>query len=444
MQGGSKVARTPRTSSYRRELIDAIGEFFPPQWFSRFSCHANATWTPQKLFWMAMLMSWDEAPTLSDRFANARDLLRELFPRWTLGQSYSGFRDALLRESPRLKSAVEERLRSPVPEWESHWRVQDWLVLIVDGSRFECPRTVENEQRFGCAGRVKTAPQISQTTLLHMGTGLPWDVRLGPGTESERRHLDEMLPSLPPQSLLTADAGFISYDLCRWLDTHGHSFLLRVGANVHLLKELGWTYEVQGNIVSLWPEKRRTLPPLVLRLIVIEEPGKQPVSLVTNVLEERPLCTETAAIIYGLRWGVEVYYRSFKQTLGHRTLLSRTPDAALLEQTWLVLGTWLLQLMTVKALMSSGELPRRFSAAAARRAVRSAMRHAFSPRRRPSFRQQLERAVIDPYQHHGPKQTRAWPRKKQEQPPSPPKIRLANSKERQLAQRFRDHPLPIY
>ena len=239
MQGGSKVARTPRTSSYRRELIDAIEEFFPPQWFSRFSCHGNATWTPQKLFWMAMLMSWDDAPTLIDRFGNACDLLRELFPRWTLGRSYSGFRDALLRESSRLKSAVEERLRSPVPEWELHWRVQGWLVFIVDGSRFECPRTVENEQRLGCAGRVKTAPQIFQTTLLHMGTGLPWDVRLGPGTDSERRHLDEMLSSLPPRSLLTADAGFISYDLCRWLVRHDHAFVLRVGANVHLLKELG-------------------------------------------------------------------------------------------------------------------------------------------------------------------------------------------------------------
>ncbi|MFQ5734419.1 MAG: hypothetical protein ACE5KM_20985 [Planctomycetaceae bacterium] len=136
------MARTPRTRSYRRELIDAIQEFFPPQWFSRFSCHGNATWTPQKLFWMAMLMSWDEAPTLCDRFANACDVLRELFPRWTLGRSYSGFRDALLRESSRLQSAVEERLRSPVPEWELHWRVQGWLVMIVNGSRFECPRTV--------------------------------------------------------------------------------------------------------------------------------------------------------------------------------------------------------------------------------------------------------------------------------------------------------------
>jgi hypothetical protein len=96
---------------------------------------------------------------------------------------------------------------SPDERFGDAWRVMGWLVLAVDGSRFECPRTRENEEGLECAGREKTSPQIFQTTLQHVGTGLLWDMRLGPGTDSERRHLDQMLPGLPTQSLLTADAG---------------------------------------------------------------------------------------------------------------------------------------------------------------------------------------------------------------------------------------------
>jgi hypothetical protein len=30
------------------------------------------------------------------------------------------------------------------------WRIAGWLVLAVDGSRFECPRTTANEEGLGC------------------------------------------------------------------------------------------------------------------------------------------------------------------------------------------------------------------------------------------------------------------------------------------------------
>jgi hypothetical protein len=39
------------------------------------------------------------------------------------------------------------------------------------------------------------------TSLWHMGVGLPWDFRVGPGTDSERRHLEQMLEDLPQKSL---------------------------------------------------------------------------------------------------------------------------------------------------------------------------------------------------------------------------------------------------
>jgi len=91
-----------------------------------------------------------------------------------------------------------------------------------------------------CAGKEKTNPRIFQTTLQHVGTGLPWDTRPGPGTDSERRHLNDMLDDLPAQCLLTADAGFISFERCKWLIDNDHTVVLRAGGNVTLLEGSGW------------------------------------------------------------------------------------------------------------------------------------------------------------------------------------------------------------
>jgi hypothetical protein len=79
----------------------------------------------------------------------------------------------------------------------------------------------------GCAGKKKTGPQLFLTTLWHMGTGLPWDYRIGPGTASERHHLRDMLADLPAKAMVVADAGFTGYELLRAIDQLGLSFLVR-------------------------------------------------------------------------------------------------------------------------------------------------------------------------------------------------------------------------
>jgi hypothetical protein len=366
-------------------------------------------------------------------------LVRELFPRWQLGTSYLAFVQALGRVTPELLAAITQRLQRATQAWTRHWQLFGWVVMVVDGSRFECPRTRANEKGLGCAGREKTPPQVFQTTLQHVGTGLPWAFRLGPGTDSERRHLDDLRAGLPPGTLVVADAGFISYDLCQWLVTGRVAFLLRVGGNVQLLTELGYAYEVRGQTVYLWPEKRRDQPPLVLRLIVLTDGHQQPVYLVTNLLDEQVFSAATAAVIYRLRWGVEGYYRTLKQTLSHHRLLSGTPHTALVEQTWAVLGAWLLHLLTARELVAAQQSPRRWSPAKARDAVRRTMRQAMGQRcrrRDQPLRQRLRLAVLDAYQRRGPKQTREWPRKKKDQPPGPPKMRSATDQERQAAKRF--------
>jgi hypothetical protein len=263
-----------------------------------------------------MLMAWGEGQTLGARFDEASELGRLWHPHWKLGASYGGFTAAVGRWRDELVPAVVRRFQRVMRRLAGrYWMRCGWCALAADGSRIEAPHTTANEQGLGCAGRDKTAPQVFLTTLWHMGLGLPWDFRLGPGTDSERRHLEDMLPSLPPEALLVADAGFVGYELCGRVLQAGGSFLLRVGSNVQLLTELGYYTLERDGLVYLWPEKFRDQPPLVLRLIELKR-GKQTIYLVTNVLDPAELSDEDASLLYEMRWGVEVYQPEYTSSAG--------------------------------------------------------------------------------------------------------------------------------
>jgi len=388
-------------------------------------------------------MAWGEGQTLGARFEEASELGRLWHPHWKLGASYGGFTAALGRWLNELAPAVARRFQRIMREMAgSHWTRCGWCVLAVDGSRIEAPHTAANEQGLGCAGRDKTAPQVFLTTLWHMGLGLPWDFRLGPGTDSERRHLEGMLEGLPSKTLLVADAGFIGYELCGRILQAGSSFLLRVGSNVQLLTELGYYTLERGGLVYLWPEKFRNQPPLVLRLIELKR-GKQTIYLVTNVLEGAELSDQDASLLYEMRWGIEVFYRSYKQTLDRRTVKSRTPATALAEVAATMLGLWLLGLVTVSRLVARRVDPLHWSVAKARDVVRRAMRAPTTARRggrgRPprNLDRALAQAQRDPYIRRGPKAARNYPRKKRERPPGPPKIQTATPHQIRLAKQLK-------
>jgi len=208
-------------------------------------------WTPQPLAWSAVLMAWGEQAGLTERFRVIMAFCKRVCPHWKLGSSYDGWVQALTRESPRLLPAVLKRLRQAMREMKLRLPPQRWQALAVDGTTAVCPGACENQQAMGSKGKRGGMPLVALTVLFDLQLGLPWDFRVGPGTDSERGHLLDMIEELG--QLLVADAGFIGYDFCRRLMAHGKHFLLRVGANVHLLKDLGYKCQVQGETVYLWP-----------------------------------------------------------------------------------------------------------------------------------------------------------------------------------------------
>ena len=161
--------------------------------------------------------------------------------------------------------------------------------------------------------------------------------------------------------------------------------------------------------------------------------GKQPVYLVTDLPQSR-LSNRQVTTLYRARWGVEVFFRTFKQTFGCRKLRSRAARNAQLELEWSLIGVWCICLLGQRELCRSGQEPTRLSPAAALHAFQYPLREY---RIRPATAAetlwtQLRRARLDDYQRHVPKASRAYSHKKRRPPIGLPHITLAT--EQQIAQ----------
>jgi hypothetical protein len=161
--------------------------------------------------------------------------------------------------------------------------------------------------------------------------------------------------------------------------------------------------------------------------------GKQPVYLVTDLPKTR-LSDRQVATLYGARWGVEVFFRTFKQTCGCRKLRSRAAHNARLELAWSLVGVWSVWLLGTRELQAGGHDPARLSPAAALHAFHRTLREYRVRRATPAetLWAQLRRARLDDYQRHAEKTSRAYPRKKQRTPIGMPYISLATDS--QIAQ----------
>jgi hypothetical protein len=430
----------------------------------------QCTWTPKALIFAAMLWAWSDEKTLTERFSAGRKIVIAM--GWLCrrpAQSYQAFLKMVktwtVTLTIALQAAFRQRMQTDLAE---RLTVHGFPVFGVDGSRLELPRTASHEQRFSPPrarrakkpkpkqqrrARSKTAraqrarqkkinsPQMWLTTMFHVGTGLLWDWRTGPSDSSEREHFEHMINALPAGTLVTADAGFAGYEYWKALIQSKRHLLIRVGANVRLLRKLGYAREKQG-VVYLWPDRAaaRNQPPLVLRLVVVKG-QRHPVYLVTSVLQETVLSESQVVEIYSLRWGVELFYRHFKQTFERRKLRSHKADNAELEATWSLLGLWAMALHAEVQLAREGVPARRMSVAKILSAYRKSMREYKScPDPGESLRDLVSKAVIDPYKRAN-KSSRDYPRKKQGHAIGAPQIRNATKDQIKAARELRDQPV---
>ena len=415
-----------RYVAYCVQLRSAIRRFLPVSGLPLCSPDQRVRWSDRMLLIGMLLMIWHPVGSLREAFGAMREQVVAMYPsRRRPGAHLEGFLKAWRTRSARLLRLLVGTLRVHTQRCAAAaWRWRGWVVLGVDGSRVNCPRTPANERAFGCAGKQRTAPQQLLVTLLHVATRLPWAWRRARGGGSERDLLLDMLPELPARTLLLADAGLVGYRVLTRLQAAGHDFIVRVGSNVTLLRKLGHHVRERDGIVYLWPDDQRRHAPLTLRLVLLSS-GRRRVALLTSVLDERRLSAGDVAALYRRRWTLEVMHRTLKQTLGKTKLRAQTPELAACELDASLAGLWLIGLLAHNA----AQPPRLISAAAALRVIRTAIRRGRKQTGRHWLQRQLRAAVPDPYRRRRPKRARDWPHKKSESPPGTPKIRTATRHE---------------
>lgn len=102
----------------------------------------------------AILMSWNPAPSLAQRFSDTLAALDLALPRRRrTGRTYQGFIKALMLHSGMLidQMALHLREKSRICAG-AQWQMGEFVPIGVDSSKFDAPRTKSNEP-LGLAGK---------------------------------------------------------------------------------------------------------------------------------------------------------------------------------------------------------------------------------------------------------------------------------------------------
>ena len=255
------------SSPHHQALMQALDWLLESASLSQLRFRGDCSWSPKPLIFVAILWAWSDQKSLTKRFFHARKIVMAMgilarIPATT----YQAFMKLLTTWTVTLSAVLVDAFRQLMQSaLATRFNTYGFPVFGVDGSRIQLPRTESNEKRYSptkarkksrpkaktrrrarsqAARKLRSrakkvdSPQMWLTTLFHVATGLPWDWRLGPSDSSERGHLLQMIGTLAHNALITADAGFVGYDTWKAILDSGRHFLIRVGGNVRLLKNL--------------------------------------------------------------------------------------------------------------------------------------------------------------------------------------------------------------
>lgn len=191
-------------------------------------------WSDRLLVLVALMTHWAAGRSLVERFALARACVIEMYPtRRRPGAGYNGFIDCLLRHNARLLETLRIAFRRRVIELAGRgYRTFGFVVFGVDGTKIALPRSDSNADHFGIMNKKHSGPEMMLCGLFHVATRSLWSFMHEVARGSERAMLATMLPCLPANSLVLADAGFVGWNTITALIGAGQHFVIRGGANV--------------------------------------------------------------------------------------------------------------------------------------------------------------------------------------------------------------------
>ena len=215
----------------------------------------------------------------------------------------------------------------------------------VDGTTLRVPDSDENREHFGSQKNGKQHgetgyPQLRLVLMMALRSHLVVDAAFGPYRVDERRYAERLWNSVPDDSLVLIDRGYLQANVLVPLQQGGSNrhWMTRAKSNSKwtVLKTLGNGDHLVEMTVS--GEARRKDPSLPktfqARAIRYQRKGYRPSTLLTSLLDPKLYPAEELRVLYHERWEIELGYGEVKTEMLQRleTIRSKSPAAVEQEQ----------------------------------------------------------------------------------------------------------------
>lgn len=241
------------------------------------------------------------------------------------------------------------------------WRGME--LVSIDGSTFKVPDSPENAAYFGRPGASRghaAYPQMRGVFLSSATHHFVWAHRFAPYRTGEVPLAMELVEHVRKGSLVLLDRNFLAYKLLARVLERGSHFIVRMKKNVkprRLRRLADGDYLVEVTTPRYLRKKHPGIPKhLVLRELVVDIGGDEPIRLLTSLTDESLYSKADLAHLYRNRWEVETSLDEIKTHQVEATTITRpvifrskAPARVLQEAHGLVLAYNL-----VRAVMAEG------------------------------------------------------------------------------------------
>lgn len=224
-------------------------------------------------------------------------------------------------------------------------RYKNYIVLGIDGSKYEVPNTPQNREYFGIqkTQHERQPARANVSTAYDLFNNFYIDLQIDKYASSEKdlakRNIEETLKILKNEEiLLIMDRNYISLEFLLWLNERNIKYIFRLGKDVYK-KEISamekddeyisiiHTYPRLQNIRPNYPEAVKKLEELKetkARVIKSKIKESKDLILLTNLSIEE-FSKEELETLYSKRWNIEGSYDCMKNKLSSESFTGNLP-----------------------------------------------------------------------------------------------------------------------
>lgn len=248
--------------------------------------------------------------------------------------------------NPRVfKEANKVFVNSFYNESKDAKKYKNYIILGIDGSKYEVPNTPQNREHFGVqkTQHEKQPARANISTIYDLNNHFYLDLQLEKYNFSEKtlakRNIEEVLKTISKEKIIVImDRNYISLEFLLWLNERNIKYLFRLKNNaykqeIHKMKtndeyvKIKHTYPRLQNIRLDYPEEAKKLEELketkvrITKNIIKED---KELILLSN-LSMKEFSEEEIKELYSQRWNIESSYDCLKNKLYSESFTGNLP-----------------------------------------------------------------------------------------------------------------------